>query len=381
MKIHTIDRFLPAIAIIAIISISGQIVPAQTAAVNVAKPGPSVESKTKNLAILLFNGVQIIDYTAPYEVFGATANKAGNGPAFNIYTVAEKPDAITTAMGMSVTPKYSFENAPKPDILLVPGGGGSLPGMPGVGIQIKNQTVIKWVQDTAKDAELVMSVCNGAFILAQAGLLDGIEATTTNLHTSLLEKGYPKIKVVYDKRFVDTGKIITTAGLSSGIDGALHVVEKLFGLGAAQQVALGMEYNWDPESKFVRANLADKYLMFKYDTKKEWKEWAAINRSGGTDSWENKWSLVTNGGASNVLESVNNTLANNETYGPPTTIKWLRQESKSASASNSSIWKFTDEKGGEWKGEVVVKAMPNEKDRFMLTVKIVRLTMSAVLHK
>ena len=170
------------------------------------------KSTPRNLAILIFDGVQIIDYTGPYETFGHAYSN--DGPAFNIYTVSEKTNSITTAMGMSVNPKYSFENAPKPDVLLVPGGD--------VNGQLENAVVIKWIKDRAKDAEIVLSVCNGAFILAKAGLLDGLEATTTSGLIASLRQTAPNVRVVDDRRFVDNGKIITAAGLSSGIDGSLH---------------------------------------------------------------------------------------------------------------------------------------------------------------
>src|SRR5262245_12084959 len=133
-----------------------------TTIVACAQTAPAKSTKPpRNLAILIFDGVQIIDYTGPYETFGHTYSN--DGPAFNIYTVSEKTNAITTSMGMSVNPKYSFENAPKPDLLLVPGGD--------VRAKVASATVIQWVQKTAGDAEIVMSVCNGAFILAKAGLL------------------------------------------------------------------------------------------------------------------------------------------------------------------------------------------------------------------
>src|SRR4029077_933761 len=214
------------------------------------QPSAPQQKVTRNLAILIFDGVQIIDYTGPYETFGHVYSDPG--PAFNIYTVSERSGAITTSLGMSVNPKYNFDNAPEPDVLVVPGGD--------VRGQTENTKVISWIQEKSKRAEIVMSVCNGAYILAKAGLLDGLEATTTAGLISGLRQAAPKARIVNDRRFVDNGKIITTAGLSSGIDGSLHVIERLFGLGTAQMAALGMEYNWDPDSKFARAALADKYM-------------------------------------------------------------------------------------------------------------------------
>jgi putative intracellular protease/amidase len=190
----------------------------------------------KKVAILIFDGVEIIDYTGPWEVFGAAG--------FEVYTVAATKEPVTTAMGMTVLPKYTFGDAPQADVLVVPGGGvkaaqGSAP-------------TLKWVTDASARTALTMSVCNGAFILASAGLLDGLTATTTSGNIARLSAEYPKTKVVDDQRFVDNGRIITTAGLSAGIDGALHVVSRMLGPGMAQKVALVEEYDWHPDAAWKR---------------------------------------------------------------------------------------------------------------------------------
>lgn len=334
----------------------------KTAARESAQPKP--RTGVRNLAVLIFDGVQIIDYTGPYETFGHVHGK--DGPAFNIYTVSEKTAPITTAMGMSVNPRYSFENAPRPDVLLIPGGD--------VEGQLANPATLKWVQEKARDAEVVLSVCNGAFILARAGLLDGLEATTTSNLIPYLRKEAPKTRVVDDRRFVDNGKIITAAGLSSGIDGSLHVIERLFGRGTAQMAALGMEYNWDPESKFVRAALADKYLRFNYEVKFSEGGWRPLSREGNTDQWENRWLVSTDISAAEILESVNQTIAGNKTYGAPSYTKWVRLENASSNRETQSLWRFTDEKGGLWNGTVRVEAVAGERNQFTLSVKIARST-------
>jgi transcriptional regulator GlxA family with amidase domain len=210
----------------------------------------------QNVAVLLFEGVQIIDYSAPYEVF----SQAG---VYNIYTVAETLEPLGTSGGPGaarVVPKYSFSDHPKPDILIVPGGGGSQPGDRGVGKQRENPALIRWIQEQSRDAKTVLSVCNGAFLLASAGLLEGKEATTFWGMLEYLTEVAPNARVVGDRRYVDNGKVITTAGLSSGIDGSLYVLSKLHGPGKAKQVALQMEYNWQPDSRFARAALADMAL-------------------------------------------------------------------------------------------------------------------------
>ncbi len=320
----------------------------------------------RNLAILIFDGVQIIDYTGPFETFGHVYN--GDNPAFNMYTVSAKTNPITTAMGMSVNPKYSIENAPAPDVLVIPGGG--------VNGTLENAAVIKWVQEKAKNAEVVLSVCNGAFILAKAGLLDGLEATTTANLIPSFRQAAPRTRVVEDRRFVDNGKIITAAGLSSGIDGALHVIERLFGRGTAQMAALGMEYNWDPDSKFARAALADKYMRFNYDVKVLKDGWKPISREGNRDQWENRWAVTTESSANEVLENVNNTIAGNKTYSE-SSVKWTRVDSDASKKPLQSLWRFTDEKGGSWSGSARVEPVSGERNRYTLSVKVARNDVSA----
>jgi hypothetical protein len=223
-----------------------------------------------------------------------------------------------------------------------------------------------------------MSVCNGAYILAKAGLLDGLQATTTAGLIDGLRLAAPRTKVVDDQRYVDNGKIITTAGLSSGIDGSLHVIERLFGRGTAQMAALGMEYNWDPDSKFVRAALADKYLRFNYEIKTLQGGWRPLSRDGNRDQWENKWSVATESSASEILESVNNTIANNKVYGAPSEkTKWTRTGADANTGATQSWWHFTDESGGAWDGVVSVTPNTGEQKQFTLSVKVARNSSSA----
>jgi putative intracellular protease/amidase/DNA-directed RNA polymerase subunit RPC12/RpoP len=188
--------------------------------------------KPVTVAILLFNGVEIIDYSGPWEVFGAAG--------FVVHTVAAGTGPIKTVFGQKVIPDYTLENCPPADIVLIPGGG--------ISVAINDSRVISWIQARAKESRYVVSVCNGAFLVAKAGLLDGLSATTTRGLIGQLAKSAPKTKVVRDQRYVDNGKVITTAGLSAGIDGALHVVSKILGKEAAHAVAFGLEYKWDAES-------------------------------------------------------------------------------------------------------------------------------------
>ena len=135
--------------------------------------------------------------------------------------------------------------------------------------------------------------------------------------------------------------------------------------------ALGMEYNWDPESKFVRAALADKHLRFNYDVKVLPGGWKSLSREGGLDQWENKWSVITDSTAAQILESVNNTIAGNKTYGPPQ-VKWTKANGQAHQSSSRSLWQFTDDKGAVWNGSVQVEPVAGQRNHFLLTVKIAR---------
>jgi transcriptional regulator GlxA family with amidase domain len=195
-----------------------------------AKDG-SARQSPRNVAIFVFEGMELLDFAGPGEVFQAA------GPKFKVYSVAESTEPIVSQGFVKIVPEYSIQNCPQPDLLVIPGGA--------TAATLKNPDVIAWVKRVSGESELTMSVCTGAFILAKAGLLDGQEATTHWFHLTRLGKSAPNIQVRSDVRFVDTGKIVTTAGVSAGIDGALHVVDRLLGHNAAMRVARGMEYKWD----------------------------------------------------------------------------------------------------------------------------------------
>jgi putative intracellular protease/amidase len=188
----------------------------------------------RNVAIVIYDEVEILDFAGPTEVFTA----AGDFSAFRVYTVAPSHKPIVSQGILRVTPDYSIDDAPAPEILVLPGGN--------AGSFIRNPAAMAWVKRVAAKNELSMSVCSGAFILGDLGLLDGLSATT---HWGALPglRNYPKVKAKSDVRFVDNGRIITTAGVSAGIDGALHVVQRLLGDDAAWRTARYMQYDyWEP---------------------------------------------------------------------------------------------------------------------------------------
>jgi putative intracellular protease/amidase len=279
------------------------------------------------VAILVFDNVEVIDFAGPYEVFGA-AN-------YEVYTVGETKAPITSAMGLTVVPTYSFADAPPPDVLVVPGGG--------VHEAESNAALLEWITAQTARVKHTMSVCNGAFILAKAGLLDGLTATTTDRLIPVLQAAYPKTKVVSDRRYADNGKIITAAGLSSGIDGALHVVEVLRGKGYAQAIALRIEYDWRPDARFVRAALADHLIpdLGIHDDS----EWEALSTQGGTDHWELALRPRTDKSAKELMDYFDHALASG---------KWTRTQN----TATRSDWAFKGPDGRAWKGALSVEAGP-----------------------
>lgn len=184
---------------------------------------------SKTIAFYLQNGVEVLDFAGPMEVFAYAGYK--------VFTVSADQKPIKSQGILQIVPDYSIENAPKADILAFFGGNSSAAS--------KNKKVIDWVQGQ-EDIQYHFSVCTGAFVLAEAGILDGKTATTFHSALDDLESNYPKIDVRKNVRFVDNGNVITTAGISAGIDGALHLVAKLQGLNAAKRTAYYMEYdNWN----------------------------------------------------------------------------------------------------------------------------------------
>ena len=190
----------------------------------------------RNLAILLFDDAEVLDFCGPFEVFSVASNQS-DSVSFNVYTVAEKTP-IRARNGLSVNPEHTLDCCPKSNILLVPGGNGTRK-------ELDNGSLIEWIKQTANEAELVLSVCTGALLLGKAGLLDGLEMTTHRVAYDLLREIVPTGKVHTDRRFVDNGKIITSAGIAAGIDMSLHVVERLLGPNVASATARHMEYPWE----------------------------------------------------------------------------------------------------------------------------------------
>jgi putative intracellular protease/amidase len=202
-------------------------------------------AKPLAVGIFIYEGVEVLDFSGPAEVFAAT-------PGFNTFTVAVTDQPIISQGFIKVTPQYSIENCPPTDILVFPGGGTRR-------LQ-DHPEFINWIQQRSENTQVMMSVCTGAALLSKAGLLDGKEVTTWHGFISRLQDMTPEALVLSDTRFVDNGHVVTTAGVSAGIDGALHVVSRIKGQDVAMATARYMEYDkWQPdagkiiESPFIKS--------------------------------------------------------------------------------------------------------------------------------
>lgn len=201
----------------------------------------------KNVAVLIFNDVEVLDFAGPFEVFSITGKRDGSNP-FNVYTVAETTP-ILARNALSINPHFTLDNCPPPDILIVPGGGGYRPdGTPfGTRKEIDNQPLLDWIKHCSQSTEKLLSVCTGALLLAKIGALEGMVATTHQGAIAQLTEMLSPEQVHPEARIADNGQIVLSGGISAGIDMSLYVVAQLLGMEQALETAAYMEYDWNPE--------------------------------------------------------------------------------------------------------------------------------------
>jgi transcriptional regulator GlxA family with amidase domain len=174
-------------------------------------------------------GVNVIDLAGPWESFQDAAVDRAARAQFQLYTVAETPDQLEASGGLQLTPTYTYESAPQPNVVVIPAHGST-------------DATVRWIRRAAERADLVMSVCTGAFVLAQTGLLDGKTATTHHGFWDDFETTFPKVRLLRGPRFVEHDHVATAGGLTSGIDLALRVVERFLGTATALATAEYMEH-------------------------------------------------------------------------------------------------------------------------------------------
>ncbi len=194
-------------------------------------PEPAKTKSGRTLGIVLYPAFELLDVYGPAEVFGNVQR------GLKVVMVAQKAGLVASAQGPKVQADYGFDDCPPLDLLLVPGGMGTL-------TQLKNQALLGWLQSRAKDAEIVMSVCSGSALLAEAGLLDGHKATSNKRYFKIAVDHGPKVQWIEKARWVDDGDRVTSSGVSAGIDMSLAVVERLYGVKLAETIADLTEYQW-----------------------------------------------------------------------------------------------------------------------------------------
>jgi transcriptional regulator GlxA family with amidase domain len=194
-----------------------------------------------SVGIYVYPEAEVLDFAGPYEVFTTAARvfrrtSPGQPEPFRVFTVASTEEPVRARAGLVVRPDFGFANHPPIDLLLVAGGV--------VTAQLASDEVNAWIARTAAQAKLVASVCTGAFLLARAGVLDNLTATTHWEDLSELQTLFPLVNVVDGRRWVDEGPVVTSAGISAGIDMSLHLVERLAGRDLALRTARQMDFDW-----------------------------------------------------------------------------------------------------------------------------------------
>lgn len=190
------------------------------------------------VGLLLFDEIEVLDFAGPFEVLSLAEDPETKEKLFRVITVSETGALISARNGLKVQPECSFTNAPAFDILIVPGGWGA------ERVQRYNAALLDWIRARAGEVCLLASVCTGAFLLAAAGLLEGRRATTHWMDLDELERDFPAVTVLRGVKWVeDSEGVITSAGISAGINMAFRIVERLAGAGVARTVARRMEYD------------------------------------------------------------------------------------------------------------------------------------------
>lgn len=188
----------------------------------------------RTLGAVLYKGFELLDLYGPLEMFGSL------GPALRIVTVAEAAGPVASAQGPQTVAEFDFENCPPLSLILLPGGFGTM-------AQLANEKMLDFLRARTAEAEVTMSVCSGSAILAKAGLLDGLRATSNKQFFSLASSQSDKVDWVEEARWVEDGAMATSSGVSAGMDMALSVIAKLYNREIAEQIANMTEYEWQTD--------------------------------------------------------------------------------------------------------------------------------------
>ncbi|MDG2334883.1 MAG: DJ-1/PfpI family protein [Myxococcota bacterium] len=187
------------------------------------------------VGVLLYPDAEELDWAGPFEVF----SMAAMDKSLEVVTIAQTTEPVRCAKGLRVLPDYDFEGAPKLDVIVVPGGQGSR-------VEMDNPVLIEWLKAAAEPCQWVTSVCTGSILLCRAGLATGCDVTTHWGYLETLQKLAPEVRVRSDQRYIQDGRIVTSAGVSAGIDMALWLVGELYGADHARLTRRWMQYDPEP---------------------------------------------------------------------------------------------------------------------------------------
>ncbi len=190
--------------------------------------------KRRNVGILIFDEVEVLDFAGPFEVFGVTADI--NNDFFNVFTLAKTSNPVSARNGLSINPHFDFNSHPEIDVLIIPGGSITRK------IITEEPEILAWVNKIHKSTEITASVCTGAMLLGKLNLLDNKSYTTHHDAFDFMENLVPTGTLMRDKRYVNSDKIYTSGGIAAGIDLSLHLVEKFHGEDILKKTILEMEY-------------------------------------------------------------------------------------------------------------------------------------------
>ena len=202
-------------------------------------------------AFVLVDGVYNTELIAPWDVFEHTRYHTAPLPGIEVFSVAASIEPITTAEGLRIVPDYSFATAPPVDILVVPSARESR------GQNLQNTELIEWVRETGREASFVMSLCWGAFILAEAGQLEGLACTTFPSDYELFSRRFPALDLRVNVSYVHDGKALTSEGGAPSFAAAMYLVDFLYGETVAQRIGRGLLIPWPPELGTADAVITD----------------------------------------------------------------------------------------------------------------------------
>jgi len=195
----------------------------------------------KRVGILIFPQVEVLDFCGPFEVLAAVrldeARRREQPSPFDVFLVAERAEPVVANGGLHILPDHTLATCPPLDLLVVPGGWG-------VRQEINNEPLLAWIAERGRQVKTLASVCTGAMLLGRAGLLDGRHATTHWGSLNWMRESFPSVMVEDQSRFVEDGHVITSAGVSAGIDMALRLVARCYGEDIARATARHMEYHY-----------------------------------------------------------------------------------------------------------------------------------------